>query len=407
MVQNNVICVVVDRLHAGMIGAHGNSWIQTAAIDQLVGESFLFDQAFVDSPQLERLYRSYWLGVHAADTQESPEIGASLPGLLAEAGVHTALVTDEAEVAGMPLSADFAEQVLVESPPLEKTVQHVSETGLARLFAAVTEWLESPPRPFFLWVHARGMAGPWDAPLAMRKHFADEEDPEPPAFAAVPNHRLPDEYDPDDVLGIKHAYAGQIATLDLCVGALCEQFEASGLAADTQLTFLAARGFPLGEHRRIGACDEALYNELTQLVWMMRFPDSVGKLARSQALVQPPDLPGTLLEWLGLDRGKLGPGHASSLLGIVEGRAESLRDRVFMASRDDRGIRTPGWYLRQPAAGAAQLYAKPSDRWEVNEVAKLLGDIVAGLEAALAEIEQTGRADSLAPLAEPLVSEFD
>jgi arylsulfatase A-like enzyme len=407
VVRNNLICLVVDRLHAGMIGAYGNNWINTAALDHLASESFLFDQAFVDSPQLERLYRACWLGIHAAGAQQPSDVGASLPQLLAKAGVHTALVTDEVEVAGMPLAADFAEQVLVESPRDDQPAEDVSETGLARLFGAATEWLHAPRQPFCLWVHARGMAGSWDAPFAMRKHFADQQDPVPPAFTAVPDRRLPDEFDLDELLGIKHAYAGQVAALDLCVGAFCEQFEASGLAANTLLTFLSARGFPLGEHLRVGACDEALYNETAQLVWLMRFPDSTGSLARTQALVQPADLPGTLLECLDLDRRNLAGGHASSLLGVIDGRLESLRDRVFMLSCHDRAIRTPAWHLRLPDAGAAELYAKPSDRWEVNEVAKLLHDIVVGLKAALAEIERTGCADPLAPLAEPLVSEVD
>jgi arylsulfatase A-like enzyme len=405
--RNNVICIVVDRLHAGMIGAYGNSWTKTAALDQLACESFLFDQAFVDNPQLERLYRAYWLGLHAADRQQPTAAGASLPQLLAQAGLHTALVTDEAEVAGLPWAADFAEQVLLETPPDERPAEDVSETGLARLFGAATEWLQAPRKPFCLWVHARGMAGSWDAPFAMRQHFADQQDPEPPAFTAVPDRRLPDKFDLDELLGIKHAYAGQVAALDLCLGAFCEQFDSSGLAANTQLTFLSARGFPLGEHQRVGACDEALYNETAQLVWLMRFPDSAGQLDRSQALVQPADLPGTLLDWLGLNRGKLAGGHASSLLEIIDRRLESLRDRVFMVSSHDSAIRTPAWHLRQPDAGEAELYAKPSDRWEVNEVANLLHDIVVGLTAALSEIENSGGVEPQAPLAEPLVSEVD
>jgi hypothetical protein len=406
-VPKNLISLVVDRLHAGMIGAYGNSWIHTAALDQLAGESFLFDQAFVDSPQLERLYRAYWLGLHGALSQPVPEAGASFLQLLAAEGIHTALVTDEPEVAGLLLSADFAEQVLVESPAVDQTAGDVSETGLARVFGAATEWLQTAPQPFCLWVHARGMGGPWDAPLAMRNHFADEEDPQPPPFVAVPNYWLPDESDPDEVLGIKHAYAGQISALDLCVGAFCDQLDQNGRAADTQLTLLSARGFPLGEHRRVGPCDEGLYNETVQLVWLMRFPDQLGKLARSQALAQPADLPGTLLEWLGVDRGRLGAGRASSLLGIIDGNLELLRDRAFMLSLHDRAIRTPAWHLRQPIAGAPELYAKPGDRWEVNEVAKLLPDIVVGLEAALDEFEQTGITDPMPPLAEPLVSEVD
>jgi hypothetical protein len=401
----NVICLVVDRLHAGMIGAYGNSWIRTTALDKLACQSFLFDQALVDSPALAKLYRAYWLGQHALDKR--PASGASLPRLLAEAAVHTALLTDEAEVAGLALAADFAERVFVKSPAEARTVGDVSQTGLARVFEAASAWLQSAPQPFCLWVHARGMSGAWDAPLALRNRFADEEDPRPPSFEAVPDYWLPDEYDADEVLGIKHAYAGQVAALDACAGALFDELEQSPLAANTQLTFLAARGFPLGEHGRVGPCDDALYNETAQLAWLMRFPDGRGKLARSQALVQPADLPGTLVEWLGLDRGRLGSGHATSLLDIIDGRVESLRDCAPMISLHDRAIRTPGWHLREPQGGAAELYAKPGDRWEVSEVASLVNDIVVGLQAALAEIEAAGCVDRLPPLAEALSSTVD
>jgi arylsulfatase A-like enzyme len=401
----NVICVVVDRLHAGMIGAYGNSWIRTTALDKLAAESFLFDQALLDCPQLAKLYRAYWLGLHALGKQ-SPS-GASFPRLLSEAGMHTALVTDEAEVADLASAADFAERVLVESPPKVQTAGDVSQTAIARVFETATLWLQSARQPFCLWVHARGMGTAWDAPLAMRDRFADEDDPRPPTFAAVPDYWLPDEFDPDEVLGVKHAYAGQVAALDRCAGAFCDAFAQSALADNTQLTFLSARGFPLGEHRRVGPCDDALYNETVQLVWLMRFPDERGKLARSQALVQPADLPGTLVEWLGLDRGRLGSGHATSLLRLIDGEVDALGDRAAMVSLHDRAIRTPGWHLREPVAGAAELYAKPGDRWEVNEVANLAGEIVAGLQAALAEIVASGCVDQLPPLAEPLATAVD
>jgi hypothetical protein len=405
--KKNLICFVIDRLHAGMLGAYGNSWIKTAALDQLAGESFLFDQAYVDSPQLERLYQAFWLGLHAKGMQHPSDVGASLQQLVARSGMHTALLTDEPAVAKMPLAADFAEVVLVDSPPPDRPAKDILETSLARLFGTATEWLQSARQPFCLWVHARGMAAPWDAPFAMRKHFAAEEDPEPPTFSAVPDRWLPEDYDPDLVLGIRHAYAGQVTVLDMCVGAFYEQFNTGGLADNTQLTLVSARGFPLGEHQRVGACDEALYNEITQLAWLMRFPDSTGKLDRSQSLVQPADLPGTLLEWLGLDRRELANGHASSLLGVIDGRQDALRDCVALLSRQDRAIRTPAWLLRQPDSGSAELYAKPGDRWEVCEVSKLLPDITLELKAVLDELETAGPADPLAPLAEQLVREVD
>ena len=61
----NAICLVLDRLHAGYVGAYGNSWIETPALDRLASRSLVFDRALVDSPELERLYRSYWQGWHA------------------------------------------------------------------------------------------------------------------------------------------------------------------------------------------------------------------------------------------------------------------------------------------------------------------------------------------------------
>ena len=90
----------------------------------------------------------------------------------------------------------------------------------------------------------------------------------------------------------------------------------------------------------------------------------------------------------------------------MRGDRELLRDRALLISRHDRAIRTPGWYLRRPDSGPAELYAKPSDRWEVNEVAKLLPEVTAGLQDALTELEQAGEA-TLPPLPDLLVSVMD
>ncbi len=91
----------------------------------------------------------------------------------------------------------------------------------------------------------------------------------------------------------------------------------------------------------------------------------------------------------------------------MRGEVDALADRVLLVSKHDRAIRTPAWHLRQPRTGAAELYAKPSDRWEVNEVSKILPDIVAGLQQALDELESAGPTTPLSPLADPLTIEFD
>ncbi len=405
MPSKNMIVVVVDRLHAGMLGAYGNTWIRTAHFDELASQSFLFDQAIIESPRLDAIYRAFWLGETAAGAG-APASAASFPQLVNSAGWHTALLTDERELVNYPAATAFAEQTIVNTPDVNEATANVSDTRLARLFMTATEWLAAAREPFCLWLHARGMAGPWDAPLEMRRQFADEDDPTPPDFVEAPNRLLDENFDPDELLGITHAYAGQVALLDTCLGALADHLDESGLAATTQLTLLSARGFPLGEHRRVGSCDESLYNETVQIPWLMRFPEGQGQMARSQALVVTADLPGTLLDWLAIDRQSLASGRATSLMPIVRGDECMLRDHVCLSSGRERAIRTPAWFLRQPDSGAVELYAKPSDRWEVNEASRLCEDVVEGLQQALAAHEQPGEA-GVTPLGDELVTEWD
>ncbi len=216
MPSKNVICVVVDRLHAGMVGAYGNSWIRTTSLDRFASDAFVFDQAFVESPQLADVYRGLWQGLRAADVRSDIQPAASLPRLLAAAGLHTALVTDDEQVAELAAAAEFAERRVVETPGKLRTAKNLAATGFARLFDAAGQWLSTAQEPFCLWIHSRGMGGPWDAPLEMRNRFAEEDDPEPPAIVQPPELRLPDDFDPDEPLGIRHAYAGQVTLLDDC-----------------------------------------------------------------------------------------------------------------------------------------------------------------------------------------------
>ena len=181
MTRRNLICIAVERLHAGTVGAYGNNWIGTAAIDDLASQSFVFDQAYLEHTALDEFYRAAWYGSRAGSLQQASESQQSLAQLLRASGWHTALVTDSAEVASWLPAAEFGEQLLVEPAAEARSAEDPAETEFARLFSAATEWLtQPPPEPFCLWLHSRGMSGAWDAPLAMRNRFAEEDDPEPP-----------------------------------------------------------------------------------------------------------------------------------------------------------------------------------------------------------------------------------
>ena len=97
---------------------------------------------------------------------------------------------------------------------------------------------------------------------------------------------------------------------------------------------------------------------------------------------------------------------AESILRLVRREEGMFRDRLCIAGRGgDRAIRTPAWFLR--AGIPPQLFAKPDDRWEVNDVASLCPEVCECLLDALAQYEQTltaGRIADLPPLSEILVS---
>lgn len=397
----NAIVVVVDRLHAGHVGAYGNTWIETPALDRLASEGFVFDQFLIDSPSLKSLYRSYWQGRHPLAWQEPAGEGPSLPKVLASAGVATTLLTDEPEVAWHPLARGFGSVVQFEVPDEARVAEEIAQTHLAGAFARIVDRLESAEEPFLLWCHLTGLGGPWDAPLEFRARYADEDDPDPPNSAEVPCRMLEEDYDPDELLGLVQVYSGQVSLLDLCVGALLEFLHTGPIGEDTLLILLSARGFPLGEHRRVGAYDDALYGELVHVPLVIRFPDARGAAARSQALVQPADLWATLVDWWRIADPPPSP-VAESLLPLVQEEGPWTRDRLCLFDTGEgSAIRTPAWYLRD--ADQPELFAKPDDRWEVNDVADRCRDVVDSLQKGLAEYEaslKSGRLADLPPLDE-------
>lgn len=422
----NAICLVIDGLHCGYLGAYGNTWLSTPSWNRLASESLVLDFAYVDEPRLESLYRSYWRGVHAAAPGlPSGALEPTLAERLGQAGVWTALLADDPAVSEHPLAAGFDDVLAMnetatadaaaDEPP--SPAADAGETALVRFFAQLSSRLDEQSDPFLLWAHCGSLGRVWDAPLDMRLALAADEvdeESEPVVLETLhetlPPHRLlAADADPDDLLGYRRAYAAQVNLLDRCLGALMQAMQSSPWGENTLLVVLGARGFPLGEHQRLGWYDLDLHEELTHIPWMMRFPSGLGRLRRSSALVQPADLAMTLAEWFGLEsEAPAGdcPGLGRSLFPLIRGQAEAVRDRLLIVGGDgQRALRTPAWLLRSlPAAPgeqppAAELFVKPDDRWEANEVCDRCPEVASELGAALDELSSPGRMADPSPLA--------
>lgn len=423
--MKNVVVVSIDRLGAGYLGPYGNTWIETPGFNRLASRSLLLETVIAESPDLASTFRSYWTGRHALDLGRGDR-DDSLTARLREFGCRTTLVSDEPEVLQHPLAAAFEERVPVQSPDRTSAARDESETGMAGLFAVACERIASlggsaHAAPSLLWIHSRGMNAAWDAPYALRSQFADEDDPDPPTFVAPPSRELPESFDPDELLGCQQAYAGQVVLADLCLGALFDALEASPAAAETLLIVTSPRGFPLGEHGAIGACGDRLYGEVLQAPMLLRFPDGSFASRRSQALVQPGDLGVTVASWLGTD-GAAERRYGRNLLSQVAGDEHTFRQAVCSTAgpslssepsspppEGEHSIRTPAWFMRRSGEGG-QLYVKPDDRWEVNEVSDRCADVAEQLTAALEAYVtalQSGGNDPVEPLPAVLLEGLD
>ncbi|NUQ61912.1 MAG: sulfatase-like hydrolase/transferase [Pirellulales bacterium] len=389
------ICLLIDRLHIGYVGAYGNSWIETPSLDRLAVESFLLDRYWIDSPRLDVLYRSLWQGRHALAPAVPAEQEASLASLVSAAGVPTALVSDDPAVLEHGLGQDFGRRLLLPGAHTAELADHWEESQLAGAFAELLQWLDTADQDSLVWCHLGGLGAVWDAPYELRARYAAEGDPDPPPSAAVPALVLDADYDPDLLLGITQSYAGQITLLDRCLGAIVEWLETSPRGRDALLLVASARGLPLGEHRLVGGEALSVHGEIAHVPAFLRLPGGEGAAARTQALAEPADLWATLLDWFGL-AGSNDPRHGRSLLPVVRDEIAGVRDRLcIVGAGEERGIVTQAWFGR--FADKAQLYLKPDDRWEVNDVADRCPQIVDALEAALREAEERLSGRNTAP----------
>jgi arylsulfatase A-like enzyme len=388
----NVICLVVDGLRTSALGTYGAAGCETPAFDRLASESFVFDQAFVDTANLPLIYRGFWQGLAASMPEEAGVALASLPGWLTGQGYLTLLITDEPLVAEHTLASEF-QTVHLLAPGEEENAGDLSQTQMARLFADLLDSLEtmekeSQPDPKFVWLHAQGFLAPWDGPLELRQSVADEEDPLPPDFTRVPNFRLAAGYDPDELLGVAQAYAGQVMALDACLAAFLDYFNTGAWQGNTVLMILGSRGFPLGEHLRVGYVDEALYGELLHVPCLLRLPQGVSAGFRTGALVQPCDWAVTVTDLLGTalpDKEKL---SGKSVLPLVRDEIEHLRQAILMyGANGERALRTTAWHMRWRDDELVELFVKPDDRWEANEISTRCTEIVSSLQIAAKQLE--------------------
>ncbi len=400
----SAVVLTFDRWGAPYGGCYGAGWLATPELNRLAARSALWEATWAESADLALTYRSWFTGRHAAAT---PAEGPGLAEQLAAEGIPSRLITDCPTLAGLPLADEFTELIEVDTPWPEAPAEDWQETQLARCAAAAINALEKSPPGELLWMHARAMAGPWDAPLPWRERLRDEDDPAPYAATRPPALLLPPEHDPDETLPFQHAYAAGVMLLDACLGVLLEQLEAR--LAETLVIVSAPRGFPLGEHGVVGEGggenEARLYGELLQLPLLVLDPTRRGPIRYGEPR-SPGDLHATLLDWFTGREEPPRAGRGASLLREpaspwTPGRALTAVQRDAAGRETQWLLRTPAWLYRKrlDAEGEPhrELYVVPDDRFQANDVASRCGDIVALCDTELEQQLAAITSDSPSP----------
>ncbi len=405
MPDPHLLVLAVDGLRASALGAYGNTSYETPALDRLAAEGFLVDWCFAGSPELASVYRSLWQSAHVLRSKAAAQSQLSLPRWLGDRGFATTLVTDEPRLSSFPGAAEFDECVEIPGAADDRA-DDVSQTALARLMATACECVAQPVSPAgddkcecpqLVWVHARGMYGPWDAPPELQESLLDEGDPEPYDDVEPPEVMVEQDGDPDTVFRFACAYAAQVMVLDACVEALVAAAEAAWPNGDWLFMLVGTRGFPLGEHGWVGGEDDRLLSDMLHVPWLLRLPGGAGRLSRTNGLASHVDLTPTLMEWIA-GTTPTGGVDGMSMLPLMRESRPTWRDAVIStAPAGAWSIRTPDWCLHCPPSDddlsppafeppAPSLFVRPDDRWEANDVAKLCPDVVTELTQVVGEV---------------------
>jgi arylsulfatase A-like enzyme len=415
---------VIDRLSAAYLGALGNTWIRTPAFDRLAAESLVYDRATIDSPAIADLCQSLWTGRPAWNNIGGSAVDArrTIMEVCRELGTATVLLTDNDSVADHPLAAHFEEVIRIRPSHVSQQAADWQATQMAAFFAAAIELIGSKRPPALLWLHTGALARVWDSPQELRAQYSAEDDPAPPSFIEPPSLIADQNTDPDLLLGLRHAYAGEVSALDRCLEMLLDSI-ADSPWRDALFSVSSARGFLLGEHGVVGDAADFLYGELIRVPWIVRFPDGPAYGARSQSLVQPPDMYDMLASWVsGKEFATSATSNPSAdSMSLALGGPIALNQlAIARAASGEIALTTPAWFLRVsirsdsnpllPATSEVpravderrfELFAKPDDYFEANEVSDRCQDVIEAFGQVLQAIDTGWRSGTQPNLSLP------
>ena len=293
--QPNILLIMSDQHHAGVLGCAGDTAADTPTLDALAARGVRCASTYCPFPLCGPSRMSFMTGRHPYQLgiwDNSAELGSDVPTFAhaLHAGGYDTVLAGRMHFVGLDQRHGFAQRILGDCPEsaflaagwkLSRVLGDLTDTpgmhpnGLLKsgpgrtgyhaydemVTSAATTWLRQRPvggRPFLLTVgytsphcpfiappedfaHAAARIGlkdlpPWDAqvhPLSAARRRAFWTDPEPPVEARWRS---------------RVAYYGLCRFLDRQIAAVLAALAASGQADDTVVIYTSDHGEMLGEH---------------------------------------------------------------------------------------------------------------------------------------------------------------
>lgn len=393
----NVLVILSDDQRADTIHSLGNPHIRTPALDRLVARGTSFSRAYcmgsmqgavcVPSRAMllsgqslfavdEKLSKcDAWPNAFTRAGYSPFVVGKWHNGLPSArrlfgsgASVFLGGMTNQWNVA----VTDFQ----IGQDPIE-TTQPGAYSSVVFADVAIAHLGKQPKQtPFFLWV---AMTAPHD-PRQAPKEFRDRSHAERPK---VPNNYLPQHPFDNGEMTVRDEqllrwprtkdavseeladYYATIEAMDEQIGKLLDCLESSGRLADTIVLFTSDSGLAIGSHGLMGK--QNLYEHSSRVPAIMAGP-GVPQGKQIESLCYLHDLMATVGDLAEVEAPEMSDGK--SLVPIMQGRVESIRDNLVLAYRNvQRALVTPQWKLiRYPQIHRTQLFDIHNDPEEVTDI---------------------------------------